>query len=201
MRHQRAAIDLRKSLAEAFPKQLSYRIDLSLSLSNLGNVLARAGQNAQALDSVREANAIQRRLVHEHPDDPQLQSTLALSTRGLAILLNALGRWKESRPLYVEPVEIMDRLVAQNPAVTEFRRVLATAASELGQLLIDHDEIEAGLAPSPGHAIKRRRSERRTRMTAPASTRWPRSIAGSARPSPSRARQPRRWDHSGRPST
>jgi len=145
VRHQRAAIDLRKSLAEEFPKQLSYRIDLALSLSNLGGILTRMGQNTKAYDSVREANAIQRSLAHEHPEDPQLQSTLALSTRGMAINLNVLGRWKESRPLFVESVEIMGRIVAENPAVTEFRRVLATAASELGQFLIDHDEIDAGL--------------------------------------------------------
>ena len=63
----------------------------------------------------------------------------------MAVLLNSLGRWKESRPLYVEPVDIMDRLVAQNPAVTEFRRVLATGASQSGQYLIDHDEVDAGL--------------------------------------------------------
>ena len=145
VRHQQAAIDLRKSLAEEFPKQLSYRIDLALSLSNLGNVLARARTKFRGTDSVREANAIQRSLVQEHPEDPQLQSTLALSTRGLAILLNSMGRWKESKPLYVESVEIMERIVAQNPAVTEFRGMLAASASELGQLLIDHDEIEAGL--------------------------------------------------------
>ena len=64
---------------------------------------------------------------------------------GWPVILNTLGRWKESRPLYVESVEIMDRIVAENPAVTEFRRVLATGASELGQYLIDHDEIDAGL--------------------------------------------------------
>ena len=45
----------------------------------------------------------------------------------------------------MESVEIMSRVVAENPAVTEFRRVLATGASELGQYLIDHDEIDAGL--------------------------------------------------------
>jgi eukaryotic-like serine/threonine-protein kinase len=145
VRHQRAAIDLRKGLAEEFREHLAYRIDLSLSLSNMGNILGRAGQNAQALDSVRQANAIQKSLVHDHPEDPQLQSALALSTQGMAVLLNSLGRWKESRPFYVEAVHILERIVAENPAVNEFKRVLATAASELGQFLIDHDEIEAGL--------------------------------------------------------
>ena len=33
----------------------------------------------------------------------------------------SLGRWKESRPLHIESVEIMSRVVAENPAVTEFR--------------------------------------------------------------------------------
>ncbi len=143
--HQQAAIDLRKSLAEEFPKQLSYRIDLALSLNNLGSNLARRGQTTMALDAAREANTIQRALVEEHPEDPQLRLTLSLSTRGMASLENVLGRWKESRQLAVESVAIMDRIVAENPAVTEFRRVQATANAELGQLLIDHDEIDAGL--------------------------------------------------------
>ncbi len=116
-----------------------------LSLSNLGAILSRQGRNTEALDSVRAANAIQRALVEEHPEDPRLRSTLALSTLGMAVNLNSLGRSKESRPLHLESVEIMSRLVAENPAVTEFRAVLATLASQAGQYLIDHDEIEAGL--------------------------------------------------------
>jgi predicted RNA-binding protein YlqC (UPF0109 family) len=98
-----------------------------------------------AIDAAREANTIQRALVEEHPEDPQLRLTLSLSTRGMASLENVLGRWKESRQLAVESVAIMDRIVAENPAVTEFRRVQATANAELGQLLIDHDEIDAAL--------------------------------------------------------
>ncbi len=143
--HQRAAIELRKGLAAEFPKQLSHRVDLALSLSNLGAILMRHGKNTEALDSVRGANAIQRALVEEHPEDPHLQSTLALSTLGMAVNLNSLGRWKESRPLHIESVEIMSRVVAENPAVTEFRAILASLASQSGQYLIDHDEIEAGL--------------------------------------------------------
>ncbi len=144
-RHQRAAIDLRKGLAEEFPTKMSYRIDLALSLSNLGFIHMRGGQLSEAFDSVGRANAIQRALVVEHPEDPRLHHTLALSIRGMASILNSLGRWKESRPLFVEAVEIMSRVVFENPAVTEFRRVLATSAAELGQCLIDHDELDAGL--------------------------------------------------------
>ena len=143
--HQQAAIDHRKSLADEFPKQFSYRIDLSLSLSNYGAILTRAGRHNRALDSVRAANALQRGLVQEHPEDPQLQLNLSQSTRGIAINLNGLGRWQESRRPYLESVEIMDRIVAENPAVSEYRRVLATASSELGGFLIDHDENDAGL--------------------------------------------------------
>ena len=145
IRHQRAAIELRKALAEEFPTRLSYRIDLALSFSNLGFAHMRSGQLPEAFDCVRRANAIQRSLVVEHPEDPKLCQTLALSTQGMAAILNTLGRWNESRPLFVESVEIMGRLVAENPAVTDFRRVLATGAAELGQALIDHDEIDAGL--------------------------------------------------------
>jgi tetratricopeptide (TPR) repeat protein len=163
LRHQRAAIDLRTSLAEDFPKQLSYRIDLALSLSNLGSAQSLQGQSVNALDSVRRANEIQRNLVEEHPDDAQLRYTLALSTRGMAIVLSHLGRWKESRPLYLESVEIMDRIVVENPAVTEFRRVLATSATELGQFLLDHDEIDAGF----NALVKARDQAETVRKTSP----------------------------------
>jgi tetratricopeptide (TPR) repeat protein len=122
-----------------------YRIDLALSYSNLGFIQMRSGQLVEAFDSVRRANAIQRTLVVEHPEDAKLRHTLALSTQGMASILNTLSRWKESRPLFVESVEIMSRVVSENPAVTNFRRVLATSAEELGQALIDHDEIKAGL--------------------------------------------------------
>ena len=125
---------------------MSHRVDLALSLSNLGAILMRQGKNTEALESVRGANSIQRALVEEHPEDPRLRSTLALSTVGMAVSLNSIGRWKESRPLYIESVEIMNRVVAENPAVTEFRAILASLASQSGQYLIDHDEVDAGLS-------------------------------------------------------
>jgi eukaryotic-like serine/threonine-protein kinase len=144
-RHIHAAIDLRSSLAEEFPNELSYRFDLALSLNNLAQSLSFSGQPDAAFESVRRANTIQRALVKDYPDDPQLRHTLALSTRGMATILMTLGRWQESKPLFVESGELMNRIVAENPAVTEFRRVLATGACEYGQHLIDHGEIDAGL--------------------------------------------------------
>ena len=146
LRHQRAAIDLRKSLAEEFPKQLSYRIDLALSLSNLGVVLTAQRTNRRGIRfrpprPTRSSGPWSRNTPKTRNCDTRSLSALG----GWPVILNTLGRWKESRPLFVESVEIMSRIVAENPAVTEFRRVLATSASELGQYLIDHDEIDAGL--------------------------------------------------------
>src|SRR5439155_15895771 len=91
------------------------------------------------------ANTLQKNLVADHPEDSQLGCASSLSVRGMATLLKTLGRWGESRNGYREAVEIMERIVAENPAVSEYRRVLATSASEFGQALIDHDEIDAGL--------------------------------------------------------
>ena len=158
--HQRAAIKLREGLVAEFRERLSHRVDLALSLSNLGAILMRQGKNTEALESVRGDNSIQRALVQEHPEDPRLRSTLALSTVGMAVSLNSIGRWKESRPLYIESVEIMNRVVAENPAVTEFRAILASLASQSGQYLIDHDEVDAGLsalakARDQGETIRR----------------------------------------------
>ena len=107
--------------------------------------LYRDGRAAEASDCFHRANALQRALVEEHPEDPQLRCTLASSTRAMASSYKLLGRWEESRRHFAEAVEIMDRVVAENPAVTEFRRLLALRTSELGEFLIDRDEIDAGL--------------------------------------------------------
>ncbi len=145
LRYQRIAIDLRDKLVDASPKKPSYCIDLAQSLNNLSVLLMRSGQSAQAFEPSRRANTILRTSFEVHPADAQLRQTLALSDGTLATLFADMGRWRESRPLYAESVEIMDRIVAENPAVTEFRRVLATCASSFGQHLIDHDEVDAGL--------------------------------------------------------
>ena len=147
MRHQRAAIDLRKGLAEEFPKQLSYRIDLALSLSNLGAILSSSGKERRGLRfGPRGQRDPAEPWSRNTPKTRSLQSTLALSTLGMAVILNTLGRWKESRPLYVESVEIMEpdrRRESSRHRVPE--RCWRASPLELGQYLIDHDEIEAGL--------------------------------------------------------
>ena len=124
---------------------MSYRIDLALSFSNLGSAhsLERTSQPTHLIPSAGPTRS-------SGPWSRSTPKTRNCATRWHSalgvwpIVLSHMGRWKESRPLYLESVEIMDRIVVENPAVTEFRRVLATSAAELGQFLIDHDEIDAG---------------------------------------------------------
>ena len=144
-RHLRRAIELREALAGGNPEGPAYGTDLSVSLSNLAELQQRAGKNAEALVSVRRARALQKDLVRRWPDDAELRFRLSITTRGSAVVLNALGDREESEHLYRESLAIIERVVAENPAVTQYRRVLATSYAELGQVLIDRDALAEGL--------------------------------------------------------
>ena len=144
--HLRSAIGLRRSLADQNPDDLPYHVDLATSESNFAEMLYRDGQTAAALESVQRSVAVTRALVASHLEDAPLRVSLSLSVRGMGILLQNLDRWEQGRSLMKESSEIMERVVTENPAVSEYRRVLATSETELGQALVDHDEIDAGLA-------------------------------------------------------
>ena len=105
----------------------------------------RAGKTADALESVRRALALQQDLVRRWHDHAQLRHQLSLTTRGLAHILNKLGQREESERRMRESVALIERVVAENPAVVEHRRVLGTAYAEFFQFLIDRDALAEGL--------------------------------------------------------
>lgn len=63
----------------------------------------------------------------------------------MAHILNKLGQREESERRFRESVAIIERVVAENPAVVEHRRVLGTSYVEFGQFLIDRDALAEGL--------------------------------------------------------
>ena len=144
-RHLRRAIELRQALAADHPDDPTYGTELSVSLSNLGEVQYRTGRGTDALATIQRTLALQRDLVGRWPDDAQLRHRLSLSTRGLAVVSKSTGRQEQSEQLYREALAIIERVVAENPAVTEYRRVLATSCVELGQFLVDQDRLGEGL--------------------------------------------------------
>jgi serine/threonine-protein kinase len=144
-RHFRRAIELREALAGEHPEGPAYGTELSVSLTNLGALQQRAGKTGEALVSIRRALVLQQDLVRRWPDDAQLRHQLSVTTRGSAFLLKSLGRREESEHLYRESLAIIDRVVAENPAVTDYRRVLATSYVDLGQFLIDRDALAEGM--------------------------------------------------------
>jgi serine/threonine-protein kinase len=143
--HLGRAIELREALAAEHTNDPAYNTELSRSLSNLSELQQRAGKLTDALANVRRARALQQGLVRRWPDDAQLRHQLSVTTRGLASLSKTSGRRGESERLYRESLAIIERVVAENPAVTEYRRVLATSYVELGQFLIDRDALAEGL--------------------------------------------------------
>ena len=131
------------------------------SFSNLGcDPHAQRKESPRLSIRVRRANAIQRALVEEHPEDPQLRHTLALSTLGMA-----------SQPQYARPMEgeqaTLPRVSGDHEpgrrrepgrhrvpggSGDRARRVASTSSTTM--------RSTPGWSPSPRRAIKRRRSDR-----------------------------------------
>ena len=143
--HLRRAIELREALAGERPDDPDQGTELSRSLNNLSELQYRAGRPTEALATALRANTTQQDLVRRWPDDPQLRHLLSLSTRALATINRTLGRRQESEPLYRASVAIIAQVVVENPAVIEYRRVLATSNEELGQELVDQGKLAEGL--------------------------------------------------------
>ncbi len=93
--------------------------------------LAAALSNHTDPEKLQEAIGLCRQCVQERPDDPQPVYTVALCQR-------KLGRLEQAR-------EALQPLVAQHPHRGDFREVLATTLSDLGQ----HDKALAYLQDVP----------------------------------------------------
>ncbi|MHB8623781.1 MAG: tetratricopeptide repeat protein, partial [Sulfuricaulis sp.] len=90
-------------------------------LNNLANRLHEAGDNPGALQTIREAVDIRRRLVRENP--ARFEPVLATSLNNLSNLLDEVGDNPGALQTIREAVDIRRRLVRENPA--RFEPVLA----------------------------------------------------------------------------
>ena len=131
-RHLRRAIELREALAAEYPDDPAYGTELSTepkqsrpTPESLWEDHRGAGERPPG---PRPPAGSRRRW----PDDPQLRHRLSLTTRGVATILNTLGQREESERHSRASLALIERVVGDNPAVIEYRRVLATTLLRAG---------------------------------------------------------------------
>jgi tetratricopeptide (TPR) repeat protein len=144
----RAALQLRRPLADASPSMHRYRYQLAETLDALGALLIDARRFPEAEALLGEAVAIGKDLVDRFGGLPDYRAGLAQYTHNLARLLKETGRPEESEKTYRAAVPIHKALAEQYPEVPAYRRAWAGTLNSLGVLLTDrkhHEEAEKTL--------------------------------------------------------
>jgi serine/threonine protein kinase/tetratricopeptide (TPR) repeat protein len=144
------ALAIRQQLVRDHPDEFLYRRDLAQSLHNFGNLYRQEGQPDRADEAYRRALAIQERLANEAPEfarrrtdlpvmpfalDPaRIRYDLAFTHFNLATLQRELGRSAEAAEGFRQALELLTRLVAEQPQRTSYRGLLANTHFQLGHL-------------------------------------------------------------------
>lgn len=114
---------------------------LAGALNQLGICLSEAGRREEALEAIREAVDIDRRLADQQPD--AFRSALASSLNNLGNSLSSMGRRDEALAAALEAVDIHRDLAARRPEA--FLSDLAMSLNNLGIRLSDVGRPEEAL--------------------------------------------------------
>ena len=77
---------------------------------------ADMGDQTRALDTRRKELEVSERLAKLRPDDPAVQSYVAVSVVQMGDQLLLGGQWRESREYYLQAKSVFERLAAQSPS-------------------------------------------------------------------------------------
>jgi tetratricopeptide (TPR) repeat protein len=144
----------RAKLAGAHPETAEYQRDLAVTHSNLAMVMMASGHgDKEAEASLREAIALQQKLVRDFPNISQYKNDLARSQFNVADLQARAEQFALAATAYQEAVNLWKELTAIHPAVQDFRINLAEAYSSLASTLASLKQFEPAEVAAQG-AIK-----------------------------------------------
>jgi tetratricopeptide (TPR) repeat protein len=116
-----------------------------MSLSRLGDLLARLGKQPEAEEQYRMALVIQVKLAAEFPAVPVYREKLASHHSDLGILLVAMGKLQEAEEQSRKALTIKEKLVAEFPTVPAYRVDLGGSYCNTGELLREGDKPSESL--------------------------------------------------------
>jgi tetratricopeptide (TPR) repeat protein len=129
------ALEIQDQLVRDDPANPSHRNDLANTRYNLGNYWLHTGGR---LDKAEEAYLLALRLRQElaskYPTVHYYQHALAKCMGSLAVIYQATGRPGEAVTAYRDAMSVLERLVQDNPTLSEYALTLAVTATKLADL-------------------------------------------------------------------
>ncbi len=129
----RRALAIQKGLTNEFPTISSYRRDLARTHSLLGGVLDRRQRFPEAEAEHILALAVYKPLVVDAPDVPEYLLGMGSACCNLGTSLRLCGKSAESLPHYQQGIDILSKLVQQDPRMLSARRNLRIAHTARAQ--------------------------------------------------------------------
>ena len=122
--HWQEAIRVREKLVREHPEEAVDRYGLAIGYSNLALLYRDTGRTAEADALYGKCEPLLTGLVRERPDEEAWASALAQTLRNWGCLLNGAHRPNEARGLLTRAVQIMERLLLEDPLNSESHDLL-----------------------------------------------------------------------------
>ena len=131
----REARDQLERLTKEFPTIPQYRQELASVFRNLGKAEEEAGQPTQALNDLKRALQIRKKLVDDSPGFPEHRMDLAVVASELAYLLAASDA-AAAETVAGEAVKTLAKLADHQPPIPSYVNALGRAHYEMAQLFM-----------------------------------------------------------------
>lgn len=151
-----------ETIAKSGPARPEYQREIAINQFNLGILYQdQAGKEIETIKLLRDALAIQKKLVEDAPNVSKYQNDLAATNYVLAKSLGASYDTRgESRKHFREAAERWQKLVDVHPAVVEYQTRLADAYFDLASALrVEQDWAEAETIGRKAVEVQRKLSD------------------------------------------
>jgi tetratricopeptide (TPR) repeat protein len=125
-------LDLDEALVADHPGQAASLSHLGSVWNNLADAQQMLGREPEAMESLEKAIKYQKAAVAMEPGNSQIQNFLAHHQFNLGVLLKKWGS-PEAHPMFIEALAARERLVASDPAITQWQYLLGRVCQELGE--------------------------------------------------------------------
>jgi eukaryotic-like serine/threonine-protein kinase len=130
------ARDLYERLVRDHPDVADYRAQLSGVFKNLAFLHEKSGRIDKAFKAAENSRGILEEVVRDHPENLDSRYNLAWTMHWIGTLHhNWTDRHAEAIPYYRRAIELLERLVRENPEVRTYPATLASTYCYLGQVL------------------------------------------------------------------
>lgn len=133
-------IEIMEELIRKDPDRIDWQNDLSVGLSNAGNICRNLSENDKALEYFTRCVEIRENLVKKDPDRTEWQRDLGVSLNNVGSLYENLGELEKALGYYKRVLEIRRTLVDKEPGVVDRCVGLAFALLDMARITQNDDQ-------------------------------------------------------------